>query len=107
MINMGVVKQTPSANYSDVQIAHDLFILHLMEGGYLGSVAWLCRPEARASAHYCSNADGSEISQLVPFDRKAWAECNFNGHGISGEYPGFTAQGVPDVTLRAMARHGA
>ena len=45
MINMGVVKQTPSANYSDVQIAHDLFILHLMEGGYLGSVAWLCRPE--------------------------------------------------------------
>ena len=107
MINMGVVKQTPSPNFSNVQIAHDLFILHLMEGCYLGSVAWLCRPEARASAHYCSNADGSEVSQLVPFDRKAWAECNFNGRGISGEYPGFTAQGVPDVTLRAMARHGA
>lgn len=102
-----VVKQSPSPNYSNVAIAHDLFILHLMEGGYLGSVAWLCRPEARASAHICSNEDGSEITQLVPLGVKAWAECNFNGKGISAEYPGFTARGVLDVTMRAMARHAA
>ena len=35
------LKQTPSTNYSPTPIAHDLVIVHLMEGGYAGSVAWL------------------------------------------------------------------
>ncbi len=101
------IKQTPSPNYSPTPIAHDLVILHLMEGGCAGSVAWLCSRQAEASAHLCSNEDGSEVWQLVPLSLKAWAECAFNGRGVSIEYPGFTAKGVLDVTLRAMARHTA
>jgi hypothetical protein len=99
-----VLKQVPSPNYSPTPIVHDKVFVHLMEGGYLGSVAWLCSPAARASAHLCMNDDGSEFTQLVPLSMKAWAECAFNGEGISIEAPGFTAKGVPDATLRGLAR---
>jgi hypothetical protein len=95
--------QVPSSNYSPTPIVHDLVVAHLMEGGYLGSVAWLCRPEAKASAHLCMNPDGSEFTQLVPLSMKAWAQCAFNGRGLSIEAPGFTASGVPDETLRGLA----
>ena len=98
-----ILKQVPSPNYSPSLIAHDLVIVHLMEGGYAGSVAWLCSSAAQASAHLCMNDDGSEFTQLVPLSMKAWAECAFNGRGVSIEAPGFTAKGVPDATLRGLA----
>jgi hypothetical protein len=96
-----VQRETP--NYSPTPIAHDLLILHMMEGGYEGSVAWLCRREAAASAHLCMNEDGSEVSQLVPLSMKAWAQCAFNSRGISLEIPGHTAQGIPQARWRAAA----
>lgn len=98
-----VLKQVPSPNYSPTPIMHDLVIVHLMEGGYAGSVAWLCSKAAQASAHLCMNDDGSEFTQLVPLSMKAWAECAFNGRGVSIEAPGFTAKGVADATLRGLA----
>jgi hypothetical protein len=97
------LKQVPSPNYSPRLIAHDLVIVHLMEGGYEGSVAWLALIRAQAAAHLCMNADGSEVTQMVPLSLEAWAECNLNGRGVSIEAPGFTAQGVADVTLRGLA----
>lgn len=103
-MDMPVIKQSPSPNYSQSLIVHDLVIVHLMEGGYLGSIAWLCSALAKASAHLCMNADGSEFTQLVPLSMKAWAECSFNGRGVSIEAPGFTAKGVPDQTLGGLAR---
>ena len=99
-----IVKQTPSPNYTPVAIAHDLVVVHLMEGGYAGSVAWLCRAATQASAHLCMNDDGSEFTQLVPLGMKAWAECAFNGRAISIEAPGFTTKGVADATLKGLAR---
>ena len=98
-----VLKQVPSPNYSPAPIAHDLFIFHMMEGGYAGSVAWLCRAATQASAHLCMRKDGGEVTQLVPLNCKAWAECNFNGRGISLEIEGFTAQGMSEQTMRAAA----
>jgi hypothetical protein len=97
------VRQTPTPNYTPVPIRHDLLILHMMEGGYAGSVAWLCQPGARASAHLCMREDGGEVSQLVPLSMKAWAQCALNGRGVSLEMPGFTAQGVPEARWRAAA----
>jgi hypothetical protein len=102
-LTMPRVVQRPTPNYTPVAIQHDLLIAHMMEGGYAGSVNWLCRTEARASAHLCMSEDGSEVSQLVPLGMKAWAQCAFNGRGISLEIPGFTAQGVADERLRAAA----
>jgi hypothetical protein len=49
------------------------------------------------------NEDGTEISQLVPLSMKAWAQCAFNGRGISLEIPGKTAEGIPEARWRAAA----
>ncbi len=97
------VAQRPSPNYTPTLIRHDLFVFHMMEGGYAGSVNWLCLRASGASAHLCMNEDGSEVSQLVPLGMKAWAQCAFNGRAVSLEIPGFTAQGVADGRLRAAA----
>ena len=102
-MSLPAIKQCPTPNYSPTPIAHDLVIVHLMEGGYLGSIAWLCDQRAGASAHLCMNADGSEFTQLVPISQKAWAQCSFNSRGVSIEAPGFTAQGVAEQTLRGLA----
>ena len=45
---MSRVVQTPSQNYTPSLIRHDLVIVHRTEGGYAGSVAWLCDPRANA-----------------------------------------------------------
>lgn len=103
-IEMPRVRQTPTPNYAPTPIVHDLVIVHMMEGGYAGSVAWLCEPRAGASAHLCMSEDGSEVSQLVPLSMKAWAQCQFNSRGVSIEMPGFTAKGVPDNRLRTLAK---
>jgi peptidoglycan hydrolase-like protein with peptidoglycan-binding domain len=103
-LDMGTVKQVPSPNYTPEEIEHDLVIVHDMEGYYGPSVAYLCQPSVQASAHLCMNVDGSEWSQLVPLQFKAWAECAANGRGVSIEAPGFVAQGLPDVTLRGLAK---
>ena len=102
-IQMPVIKQTPSPNYSPTLIAHDLCVVHMCEGGYAGSTAWLCRPSVGASAHLIMSEDGSEVSQLVPLQFKAWAQCQGNGKGISLEIPGITAQGIPETRWRAAA----
>ena len=104
MLTMPTVRQSPTANYTPVPIRHDLVILHMMEGSYAGSISWLCRPSVQASAHLCLKADGSEVTQLVPLSMKAWAQCRFNGAGVSLEIEGFTARGLSDVTLEAAAR---
>ena len=102
-VSLPGVRQRPTPNYTPVAIQHDLVILHMMEGGYDGSVAWLCNPQARASAHLCLKADGAEATQLVPLGLKAWAQCAFNGRGVSVEIEGFTAHGLSDLTCAAAA----
>jgi hypothetical protein len=103
MLLMPPVRQIVSPNYTPVAIKHQLIVLHMMEGGYLGSIAWLCRVLTQASAHLCLRADGIDMTQLVPLMYKAWAQCAFNGLGVSLEIEGFTAKGLSDVTLNAAA----
>lgn len=102
-VTLPALKQVVSPNYSPTLIAHDLFVFHRCEGGYAGSIAWLCRAAAQASAHLVMKEDGSEITQLVPLSLKAWAEVSFNGRGVSLEIEGFTAQGMSDQTMRAAS----
>ena len=40
----------------------------------------------------------------MPLSQKAWAQCAFNGRGVSVEIEGFTAHGLSDLTLGAAAR---
>ena len=101
------VLQRPSPNYSPTPIRHDLFIYHDEEGEADPSIAWLCDPRAQAAPHLAMGKDGSnEVSQLVPLQFKAWAQCRFNGAGVSLEIPGF-ADKLPDARLQAAAAIGA
>jgi hypothetical protein len=63
-------------------------VMHDTEGGYAGSVSWLCNPAADASAHIVMREDGNEVTQLVPFLQKAWhaeaANWNFLGFELAG-----------------------
>ena len=104
MLTMPTLRQVRSPNFSPTPIRHDLVIVHRTEGGYAGSVAWLCDPRAKAAAHLCMKADGSEVTQLVPLDKKAWAQCAFNSAGVSLEVEGYSAQGMADVTVRAATQ---
>ena len=103
VLDMPRVVQRPTPNYSAALIKHDILVAHMMEGGYAGSVAWLCQRAAGASAHLCMREDGAEVSQLAPLQFKAWAECAFNGRGVSLEIPGKTAEGIPQARWRAAA----
>ena len=96
--------QRPSPNYSPTLIQHNLLVLHIMEGNYEGSVNWLCQVSTKASAHLCMDEDGKEVSQLVPLQYKAWAQCAFNSQGISLEIPGFTHEGVPEARWDMAAK---
>ena len=98
------VRQMPTPNYTPAPIRHDLLIAHRTEGGYEGSCAWLCDLRAGASAHAVLKADGSELTQLVPLQYKAWAQCAFNGRGISLEIEGFTASGFSGAVADNAAR---
>lgn len=97
------VRQTPTHAYSPSAIEHDVIFVHMSEGGSAGGVAWLCSGNVQASTHLFMNEDGTVVYQLVPLGQKAWAECNFNGKGISMEMPGFTKQGIPEARWRAAA----
>jgi hypothetical protein len=101
------VIQRPTPNYTPTPIRHDLFIYHDEEGEADPSLAWLCDPRAKAAPHLAMGTDSSnELSQLVPLQYKAWAQCAFNSAGISLEIPGY-ADKLPDTRLQLAATIGA
>lgn len=103
-LTLPTLLQRPSPNYSPTLISHALLVLHLMEGGYEGSINWLCKTSTQASAHLCINETGVEVSQLVPLCYKAWAQCAFNSCSISLEMPGFVNKIIPDASWDGAAK---
>jgi hypothetical protein len=65
-----------------------LVVIHTAEGGYEGTVSWLCNPSSSASAHYVVNEDGSKITQLVRLKDRAWTQGGFNPEAIGIELAG-------------------
>ncbi|MCB9647736.1 MAG: N-acetylmuramoyl-L-alanine amidase [Deltaproteobacteria bacterium] len=47
-------------------------VIHTCEGAYSGCVSWLRNSASGVSAHYVVNDTGSEISQLVEEENRAW-----------------------------------
>ena len=59
-------------------------VFHFTAGGSAaGAVAWLCNPEAKASAHLVLARDGS-ITQLAPFNIKTWHAGKSSWAGLTG-----------------------
>ncbi len=61
-----------SARPSGAAGTPSMVIIHTCEGSYSGCWSWLTNSSSGVSAHYVVNSDGSEVSQLVTEDRKAW-----------------------------------
>lgn len=65
-----------------------LVVIHTAEGGYEGTVSWLCNPASDASSTYVVNEDGSEVTQLVALSDRAWTQAAFNFESVSIELAG-------------------
>ena len=100
-----------------------MIIIHTCEGSYAGCWSWLASSASGVSAHYVVNANGTEITQLVREQDRAWHigaryRCDLNGdwecwrnevqsnHFTVGiEHAGFAAQSFFDTgQIDASAR---
>ena len=67
-----VQMKSPNTKGEDISAKLDTVIIHYTAGtSAKGSAAWLCNPQAGASAHLVIGREG-EIYQLIPFTTKAW-----------------------------------
>jgi N-acetyl-anhydromuramyl-L-alanine amidase AmpD len=96
--------QTPSPNQSDRRgVVPYLVVVHRPVGTYAGSVKWLCDPRAQASAHVITEGSG-KATQLVPWDRKAWACVAFNSASYNIEVDDNAWDGSDPAALATAAR---
>ena len=77
----------PSPNFSsrNGEKVH-LIVCHRPVGSYEGSINFLCRPSAQASAHVITKPGGLEATQLVGWGEKAWACVAFNAFSDNIEF---------------------
>jgi len=108
------IRELPSPNFDARRGPPDMLVLHYtgMETAQ-AAIARLCDPEARVSAHYVVDEDGS-ILRLVPEERRAWhagrgvwqgeTDCNAASIGIEIVNPGheFGYRDFPDVQIGAV-----
>mgnify|MGYP003575658522 CR=1 FL=1 len=111
---MLIVKDAPSPNFDMRRAPPDMLVLHYtgMETGE-GALARLRDPEAKVSAHYLVNEDGT-ILRLVAEERRAWhagrgawqgeTDCNAASIGIEIVNPGheFGYRDFPDAQVDAV-----
>jgi N-acetylmuramoyl-L-alanine amidase len=108
------VRELPSPNFDARRAPPDMLVLH-----YTGmqtaeaAIARLCDPEARVSAHYVVDEDGS-ILRLVPEERRAWhagrggwqgeTDCNAASIGVEIVNPGheFGYRDFPEAQIAAV-----
>lgn len=104
-VSLPPLKQRPSPNFSSRHGAPvNLIVVHDTEGGYEGSISWLCNRAAQASAHVVLREDGLEATQLVPWGEKAWACVAFNSTSDNLELAGFARKGYTLGQLQRAAR---
>jgi N-acetyl-anhydromuramyl-L-alanine amidase AmpD len=82
-------------------------IIHVSEGSFLGTVAWLRNPEAHASANFVVGRAG-QVQELVPLHDIAWQAGNwaYNLRSVGIENEGVTnsPSGFTRAEYRSSAR---
>lgn len=63
----------------------DMIVLHVCEGGFAGSVSWLCNPASQTSSHYVTGRNG-ELEQLVDLDKASWCNGTSVREGATYDY---------------------
>lgn len=81
-----------------------LVVVHRPVGSYAGSIEALCNPTHEASAHVIVREDGREATQLVKWDRKAWACVSFNSASDNIETPDWIWEDVKMDAKRTAER---
>lgn len=85
-------------------------VIHVSEGGFLGTVSWLRDPRAHASANFVVSRSG-RVQELVPLHDIAWHSGNWavNTQSVGIENVGFTNDpaGFTGPEYRAAARLAA
>jgi N-acetyl-anhydromuramyl-L-alanine amidase AmpD len=85
-------------------------VIHVSEGSYFGTVAWLRDPRAHSSANFVVGRDGA-VRQLVPLHDIAWHAGNwaYNVRSVGIENVGYTDDpaGFTLPEYRAAARLAA
>ncbi len=77
------------------------FVEHIAQSpDAAGVIAWFRNPDAQVSAHFLVDRDGT-VYQMVPLNRMAWAEMDYNNRGISTEHVGYTGEKLTKRQLRA------
>lgn len=102
-MNLPPLKWVPSPNFSARRTPVDLVVLHDCQGSYGGSINWFANPQSQVSAHIVLKDDGSEATQMVSFDSKAWHAVAFNSRSIGIEMAGFAERGFPDAEWQRAA----
>jgi N-acetyl-anhydromuramyl-L-alanine amidase AmpD len=102
-----------STNYTQAKRASRqirFIIIHVTEGSYVGSVAWLRDPRAHASANFVVSREG-QVSELVPLHDIAWHAGNwaYNVRSVGIENAGYVDDpaGFPIREYKATARLAA
>lgn len=78
-------------------------VIHIMQGTYIGSIAWGKNPASSVSFHFATQADG-HIGQLVDTDDAAWTQANGNGHWLSVENEGYSGNELTAGQVEACAK---
>jgi hypothetical protein len=100
-------QESPNVSERSPGVVPYLIVAHRPVGNYHGSVSWLCNPKAQASAHVLTegNSTGAdEATQLVPWDKKAWACASFNSASYNIEVDDDAWTGADPEALRVAAR---
>lgn len=78
----------------------DMIVSHITEGGFEGSVNWLCNPKSQASAHFVVAKDG-RITQLVELTDSAWINGTSTDISKNNHYSKSTLKTVRDRKTNA------
>ena len=100
-------QESPNWSERSPGIVPYLIVAHRPVGSYHGSADWLCNPKAQASAHVLTEGNGTgvdEATQLVPWDKKAWACASFNSASYNIEVDDDAWNGKDPDALRVAAR---
>jgi hypothetical protein len=99
--------ESPNQSERSPGIVPYLIVAHQPVGSYHGSASWLCNPKAQASAHILTEGNGTgvdEATQLVAWDKKAWACASFNSASYNIEVDDNAWDGTDPDALRVAAR---
>jgi N-acetyl-anhydromuramyl-L-alanine amidase AmpD len=100
-------RESPNQSSRSPGIAPYLIVAHRPVGNYHGSADWLCNRKAQASAHILTEGNGTgvdEATQLVAWDRKAWACATFNSASYNIEVDDNAWDGTDPGAFQTAAR---